>query len=360
MSKTAQLEREAEDTRAQLAQTLDELRERITPGQLVDQAVDYAKDSGGGMFVRNLGRQTAANPLPVALIGAGLAWLMLANGRRSATTTASINRAAETAIDRARQSMTEVGEQAKEFGRSAKTKARTQASETAEDASDWTDDRSASASAATISSGRPLEDMADAAQASTWRSARDAAARAGAAADSVGNAAASAFDTAKSRASDAYERVAVQTQQTTADMRNAASSFGQRTADASKDFLQFCRSQPLLLAGLGMALGALIGAVIPATESEDALMGETSDEMKDQARGFAEEQVEKAKSTVKSAAQSAAQTGLNRAEAEFDFGRRQSQGEQLPAETSLVPDAEHDTEDNSAAESSNAPAERER
>ena len=44
---SAQLEREAEQTRSQLAQTLDELRERITPGQLMDQAVDFAKDSVG-------------------------------------------------------------------------------------------------------------------------------------------------------------------------------------------------------------------------------------------------------------------------------------------------------------------------
>src|SRR5690348_18346520 len=116
MTSSAQLEREAEDNRAQLAQTLDELRDRITPGHLVDQAVDYAKDSGGGMFVRNLGRQTVANPIPVALIGAGMAWLMLANGRRSATA-ASINRAAETAIDRARRSMADTGERIKEAGR---------------------------------------------------------------------------------------------------------------------------------------------------------------------------------------------------------------------------------------------------
>lgn len=364
MTSSAQLEREAENTRSQLARTLDELRERITPGQLVDQAVDYAKDSGGGMFVRNLGRQTAANPLPVALIGAGMAWLMLANGRRSGTTAASINRAAETAIDRARQSMSDVGEQVKEFGQSASARA----AETAANASDWMDDWTASA--ATSSSGRPLEDIADAAQESAGQSARDAGARASAAADSLGNAAASAYDTAKSSASEAYDRVAGQAQQTTADMKNAASSFGQWTADASRDFLQFCRSQPLLLAGLGMTLGAIMGAIIPPTESEDALMGETSDAMKDQARGFAEEQVAKAKSTVKSAAQSAAQTDLNQAEEEFDFGRRQSkagqsqagqsQGGEVPAETSLVPDAEHNSEEGAMAENSNQPAWRDR
>jgi hypothetical protein len=51
MSSSAQLEREAEQTRTHLSQTLAELRERITPGQLLDQRVDYAKDSGGGEFV---------------------------------------------------------------------------------------------------------------------------------------------------------------------------------------------------------------------------------------------------------------------------------------------------------------------
>src|SRR5437764_9880016 len=72
-----QLRREAEQSRAQVAGTLEELRARITPGQVVDQLVDYAGDSGAGEFFRNLGRQAINNPLPVALMGAGVAWLML-------------------------------------------------------------------------------------------------------------------------------------------------------------------------------------------------------------------------------------------------------------------------------------------
>src|SRR5262249_46285172 len=81
MTTSEQLEREAEATRARIAATLDELRGRMTAGQVVDQLVDYARDSGGGEFFRNFGRQVAGNPLPVTLVGAGLAWLMMA-GRR--------------------------------------------------------------------------------------------------------------------------------------------------------------------------------------------------------------------------------------------------------------------------------------
>ncbi len=77
-----------------------------------------------------------------------------------------------------------------------------------------------------------------------------------------------------------------------------------------------------MLAGLGLALGAIMGALIPPTETEDRLMGDTSDQMKDQARAMAEDQYENAKS--------AAETGMDQAQA------------QLSAETSLVPDVEQD------------------
>src|SRR5256885_12871252 len=80
--RSEQLRRETEQARAELAQTLDELRARITPGQVVDQLVDYAGDTGAAEFFRNLARQAVNNPLPVALMGAGLAWLML-GGRAS-------------------------------------------------------------------------------------------------------------------------------------------------------------------------------------------------------------------------------------------------------------------------------------
>src|SRR5215475_5943806 len=80
MLKSELLEREAEARRAQLAQTFDELRARVTPGHVLDRLVDYATDSGGVDFFRNLRDQTVANPLALGMVGAGLAWLMLSRG----------------------------------------------------------------------------------------------------------------------------------------------------------------------------------------------------------------------------------------------------------------------------------------
>ena len=83
MTSTEQLERETEQTRARLTETLEELRS-MTPGRVVDEVLDYAK-TGGGDFLRNmgskLGHQVAENPLPAALIGAGVIWLMMSDGK---------------------------------------------------------------------------------------------------------------------------------------------------------------------------------------------------------------------------------------------------------------------------------------
>jgi hypothetical protein len=77
-----QLEREAKGVRNELAGTLDELRRRMTPGRIVDDAVDYAHDTPVAEFLRNLARDTREHPLPLLLIGAGIAWLIIASSLR--------------------------------------------------------------------------------------------------------------------------------------------------------------------------------------------------------------------------------------------------------------------------------------
>src|ERR1044071_5264728 len=67
MTHSAQLERETEQTRARVEQTLDELRARMSPGQLLDQATGYFRTGGGRVFVDNLRHQVVDNPLPVTL-----------------------------------------------------------------------------------------------------------------------------------------------------------------------------------------------------------------------------------------------------------------------------------------------------
>jgi Protein of unknown function (DUF3618) len=88
-SQSEKLEREAGQTRAQLSGTVEELRARISPGQVIDQLIDYASEGPAAEFRRNLVREVRENPLPLVLIGIGIAWLIVASSRSSRAVIAS-------------------------------------------------------------------------------------------------------------------------------------------------------------------------------------------------------------------------------------------------------------------------------
>lgn len=74
------------ETRAGLDETIDALQQKLSPGQLFDQTLGYLRRPGGvpggtQEFFSNLSRTIRDNPVPVALIGAGLAWLMFSGSR---------------------------------------------------------------------------------------------------------------------------------------------------------------------------------------------------------------------------------------------------------------------------------------
>jgi hypothetical protein len=120
----------------------------------------------------------------------------------------------------------------------------------------------------------------------------DAASRANEAMRDAAAAAGTAFgDTV----SATYERAAAGAGRTASAVSDSASRIGNSAAASGRDLMDFCRDQPLVLAGLGLAVGAAIGAFLPRTQAEDQFMGGVSDELKEQGRGFAGEQFEKAK-----------------------------------------------------------------
>ena len=76
------IERELAATRAQLDGTIEALQQKLSPGELVSQAVTYFKEGSGMDLSQNLGRSLRDNPVPVALIGVGLGWLVLSGKRQ--------------------------------------------------------------------------------------------------------------------------------------------------------------------------------------------------------------------------------------------------------------------------------------
>ena len=285
MTTSGQLEREAEATRAQIAATLDELRSRLTPGQVVDQLVDYARDSGGGDFVRNLGQQVVDNPLPVTLVGAGLAWLMMA-GRRSAADGAGNDGSGFATGQDLRRAGAMVGER--------------------------------------VSTG--AESLGDMAQATR---------------DSASSTASAVRDAASNAASGAYDAAAERSRQGADAAARGARSMRESAAASGRNVMEYLQEQPLVLAGIGLAVGAMLGGSLPSTETEDNLMGEASDATKQDAKAFAEEQVDKGKAVAEqawNAAKPEIDEQLHHADAQHaDSGSEEDARHESGGEATLVP-----------------------
>ena len=76
-----EIESEIELTRSRLDETLLAIEQRLEPRQLLDRGVEYARNHGAKEYFVNLGQSAKNEPLPLALVGIGLAWLMLSNRR---------------------------------------------------------------------------------------------------------------------------------------------------------------------------------------------------------------------------------------------------------------------------------------
>lgn len=252
--RTEQIEREIAATRSDMDHTLSELQGRFTPGQLLDQGLDYVRGSGANEYVHNLGHSVKSNPLPIALVGIGLAWLMASGRNHNGSADYSLDHSSDFSPD----------------SRSRLSDAKDRLSTGAHDIKDR------------LSSGS--QDMKD----------RVAAGKQGMK-DRVGH----ARDSISGTMHSAAERVS--------RTRDGAR---QQVDRARHGFESMLREQPLALGAIGVALGALMAAAAPRTRAEDEVMGGKRDELMDQAREMGREQLDKAKdvageaaSTVKEEAQ---------------------------------------------------------
>jgi Protein of unknown function (DUF3618) len=251
-----QIQRDIRRTRTDMSETLDAIRDKFSPGELLDQALGYFKSSNSGdgtgvgeaasQWARNLGDTVKQNPIPVALIGAGLAWLMMGGGSRRTASPGSrphLYDAHDAPVYDAYDAPVSMTHGAQEHSGGLKERAGEMASGVQE--------------------------------------------RMSAAGERVGGMAASA----RERVGHTADRLWHQARQQ-----------GGRTQET---FNYLRDEQPLVLGALGFALGAALGAGLPPTQREDELMGETRDQVVHRAQELGEEHLDKAKQ-IASAASSAA------------------------------------------------------
>lgn len=69
------IERQNDAIRADMDRTLHALERKLSPGQLLDQALQMVKGHGGEIAF-NLGNTVKQNPMPALLTAVGIAWMM--------------------------------------------------------------------------------------------------------------------------------------------------------------------------------------------------------------------------------------------------------------------------------------------
>jgi ElaB/YqjD/DUF883 family membrane-anchored ribosome-binding protein len=241
MASTAQLESEAGRTRGRIEETLSELRDRLSPGSLTEELLGYASENGGADFVRNLGRQVADNPLPVAVIGIGLGWLMVSQTLSSGGT---------------RRKRVSFNERAKRTDAMTNFE-RDRQTGTGGSTTDGSSEQSGVYGRATEALGDARERASD------------------------------MMDRARETTSGAYDRVS-------RSMSSAMDSVSSAMPN-TRSIANFMQEEPMVLAGVGIALGAIIGAMIPSTDVEERYLGPTAEAAREQARAAAREQWERGK-----------------------------------------------------------------
>jgi hypothetical protein len=315
----AELETEVAGHRAEVEHDLQALQDRLSPGQIVDQLFDYAKNGNGAEFTRNLGRSVRDNPLPVALMGVGMAWLMMGGAGESR------GRRYDTYDDYDTDSWLEEDDDPALYAHTTPV--------TGMPGDRGTFGTTGARNADSTGSGNGLKDKVGHAMDDMKARAGAAGDRIGETRDRAGEALGRAGDSMR-RAGDkaaAYGREADYRARRYADRAGrAASRYGRK---ARRGFFQSLEDQPLVLGAIGVAIGAAIGAALPATEREDEFMGETRDELKrhtiDTAEAEAKKAGDMANAAYGAAKQEAENQGLTPRDAKSEAGTMQDKASKV-------------------------------
>jgi len=309
-----ELERDAERTRADLAHTVDELRsrisdtasdirERVSPAAIKQDVKDYVNQTGHQLY-HSIESRARENPLQAVAIAAGLAYpiwrivssmpapiLLIGAGIALSSRSGYGASSGPGILDRGREKFGEASDEISERARQASTtvqEATLRTRDTVQDAAlraKGTLQSTASRAKDTVEevAARAKGQVSDAASrlgstvSSTASSVSDAMSGAR---EAAGRVVSDAADTVSHAVSSSYEATA----EAAAYAREQARWAGQQTRET---FLHTMDRHPLLVGGIGLAIGALLASAIPSTKPENRLFGETNEELQRRAREMA-------------------------------------------------------------------------
>lgn len=265
----AEIEEDIVETRAELGELLDALERKLAPRQLLERGIDMVKDTvsgeGGGL------RDTLRNhPLPLALIGMGIGWILMSPGTRT-----RIGEYGGAVKDRVSGALHEAGEKAGELAGQVRDKvARARAPE----------------AAATTPYPTEMAGYAYARQKS----------------DEAMEKARAAAGKAQSTLQDNVERAQQAGKTAWRRAGRYAEDAGQRLSQAGDRFTELMESHPLAVGALGFLAGAVAALLLPRSEIEERLVGPVGEELREKAASVGREAVERAQHVAERAIDTAA------------------------------------------------------
>ncbi len=265
---------EIENTRAAMGHTISEIQERLSPARLKQQTQEAIREATIGKVedmthqaehkVRswrtNLVRTVKENPIPAALIGVGVGWLLMADndtdyypqstqyysgpdrlteryGTRAYDTRHEARHGVGEMVHHGRERVGEVAEEAKERAGAAVHQVQERIGDAAESVQEHLHDAAESVQQSAAAAGRQVR--------------------------------------------QSVQETQHHAQETAAHLRTRAQIGMRRT---KRTFWETMNENPLAVGATALAAGALVGLALPSTEVENRWMGEHRDELLDEAK----------------------------------------------------------------------------
>ena len=296
------IERDLGRTRARLDANIDTLQQKFAPADLVDQAMSYFKEGGGMEFGRNLGRSVRENPVPIALIGVGLGWLML-SGKKQPSAAYGTSGGSSHVVGRSPQCMLAPHEKMPAYQAGAYEDLASKAHEAgaglarrADETEDAFQERVHAAKAAVLGVTRDAGEAAaafgqrveDALTAAADRF-RQLGNQASAVVGDAGRAAAGQASDLLDRGREGVRGLQDQGRSAADSVRGGAEYAITQTREVTARSVSYVQDQPLLLGALGIALGAGLGMLVPTSRHEREMLRDASAGLREQAKGAVRE-----------------------------------------------------------------------
>ncbi|MEO6300576.1 MAG: hypothetical protein ABIO62_13220 [Paracoccaceae bacterium] len=272
-----EIERDNVQERSRLAGSINDLQKKFSAQGIIRDLGEMFRDQGGEL-TRSMTRVVGRNPAAVALVGAGLAWLIIGQ-----------NRNGEGAGGVSNDGSTGTGTTSGPHRRKGQFLS---------DEASWLSDHGTQASAPRSGADSPTDTMMSSIRQSAGAAAEAVSDTAGAVRDKAMDITTRLLSGTEGFSAEAKARV-LSARQAAYDARLASEATFRRGKETANSIFE---AQPIAVGALAVALGAAIGSALPHSQLEDNTLGESSDALFAEAQAIFREEQTKAVAVLKTAA----------------------------------------------------------